>query len=69
MQYQLKNISRIAISVRRKKLPLDRTSSRSWLSAVFSAMDSLRAVGGGIATITAVAGQYQLDVQPSAGKE
>lgn len=44
-------------------------SSPAWLSAVFSAMDSLHAVGGGIATITAVAGQYQLDVRPSAGKE
>ena len=69
MQDQCRNTSPVAISVHRNKFTLQPPKPCPWLSAVFSAMDSLRAVGGGIATITAVAGQYQLDVQPSAGKE
>ena len=69
MQYQSNNTFPVAVSGYWNKSTLQTQQPCPWLSAVFSAMDSLRAVGGGIATITAAAGQYQLDVQPSAGKE
>ncbi len=69
MQDQSSNTSPVAISGHRNKSTLQTPQPCPWLSAVFSAMDALRAVGGGIATITAVAGQYQFDVQPACGKE
>ena len=37
----------------------------AWLHQVFSAMDALRAAGGGTAIVQCAAGQYLMSVQPT----